>query len=92
MRKVTKHPTITRTELGQFSEEMREPVIVTSISAALHQSGLCGKETSQLSKRNEKACVEFARKYFERVRNPPKTMLKWLQDKSLTVNRLGGKR
>ena len=42
VREVTKNPMVTLTELQSSSVEMEEPCRRTTISAALHQSGLFG--------------------------------------------------
>ena len=47
VRKVTKNPMVTLTELQMSSVEMREPSRRITISAALHQSGLYGRATRQ---------------------------------------------
>ena len=43
VRKVTKYPMVNLTELKSSSVEMGEPSRRTTISAALHQSGLYGR-------------------------------------------------
>ena len=54
---------------------MGEPSRRTTISAALHQSGLCGRVARQkppLSKRHMTACLEFAKRHlkdFQSMRN-----------------------
>jgi len=56
---------VTLTELQHFSVERGEPSRRTTISAALHQSGLYGRETRRkplLSKRHMTAHLEFAKK------------------------------
>jgi len=65
VREVTKNPMVTLTELQHFSVEGGEPSRRTTISAALHQSGLYGRETRRkplLSKRHMTAHLEFAKK------------------------------
>ena len=55
VREVTKNPMVTLTELQSSSVEMGEPTTRTTISAALHQSGLYGRVARQkplLSKRH----------------------------------------
>jgi hypothetical protein len=55
VREVTKNPMVTLTELESSSVEMGEPSRRTTISEALHQSGLYGrlaKRKPQLSKRH----------------------------------------
>ena len=43
VREVTKHPMVTLTELQRSSVKMGEPSIRTTISAAVHQSGIYGR-------------------------------------------------
>jgi hypothetical protein len=43
VREVTKNPMVTLTKLQNSSVEMGEPFRKTTISAALHQSGLYGR-------------------------------------------------
>ena len=64
VREVTNNPMVTLTELQSSSVEMGEPSRRTTISAALHQSGLYGRVERQkplLSKMNLTASLEFAR-------------------------------
>ena len=59
------NPMVTLTELQSSSVEMGEPFRRTTISAALHQSGLYGRVARRkplLSKRNMTACLELAKK------------------------------
>jgi hypothetical protein len=61
---VTKNPMVTLTELRSSSVEMEEPSRRTTISLALHQSGLCGRLARRkplLSKRHMTARLEFLR-------------------------------
>ena len=63
-REVTKNPMVTLTELQSSSVEMGEPSSRTNISAALHQSGLYGREARRkplLSKSHLTARLEFAK-------------------------------
>ena len=55
VRKVTKNPMVTLTELQSSSVEMREPSRRTTISAALHQSGLYGRLARQRPLLSKKA-------------------------------------
>ena len=62
---------ITLTELQSSTVEMGEPSRRTSISAALHQLGLYGREARRnplLSKRHMTACLEFAKKHLKTLR------------------------
>ena len=66
VREVTKNPIVTVTELQSSSVEMGEPSRRTTISAALHQSGLYGREARRkplLSKRHMTARLEFAKRH-----------------------------
>ena len=59
---------VTLTELQSSSVDMGEPSRRTTISAALHQSGLYGRvarRKSLLSKRNMTACLEFAKRHLK---------------------------
>uniref|UniRef100_A0AAZ3QD48 Transposase Tc1-like domain-containing protein n=1 Tax=Oncorhynchus tshawytscha TaxID=74940 RepID=A0AAZ3QD48_ONCTS len=63
-REVTKNPMVCLTELQSSYVEMGEPSRRTTISAALHQSGLYGRVARQkplLSKRYMTAHLEFAK-------------------------------
>jgi hypothetical protein len=64
IREVSKNPMVTLTELPSSSVEMGEPSRGTTISAALHQSGLYGRLARQkplLSKRHMTSHLEFAK-------------------------------
>ena len=66
VRKVTKNQMVTLTELWGSSVEMEEPFRRTTISAALHQSGLYGRVARRkplLSKRHMTARLEFAKSH-----------------------------
>ena len=68
VREVTKNPMFTLTELQSSSVEMGEPSRRTTISAALHQSGLYGRVARRkplLSKRHMIACLEFAKRHLK---------------------------
>jgi hypothetical protein len=65
VREVTKNPMVTLTELQSFSVEIGEPPRRTTISAALHQSGLYGRVTRWKTLRSKKhmtAHLEFAKR------------------------------
>ena len=65
MREVKKNPKITVAELQRCSREMGESSTKSTITAALHQSGLYGRVARRkplLSARHMKACIEFAKK------------------------------
>ena len=68
VREVTKNPMVTLTELQSFSVEMGEPSRRTTLSEALHQSGLYGRVARQkplLSKRHMTAHLEFAKRHLK---------------------------
>ena len=71
VREVTKNPMVTLTELQSSSVEMGEPSRRTTISAALHQSGLYGRVARRkplLSKRHMTARLEFAKRQLNTLR------------------------
>ena len=68
VREVTKNPMVTLTELQSSSVEMGEPSRRTTISAALHQSGLdrrMARQKQLLSKRHMTARLEFAKRHLK---------------------------
>ncbi|KAG2465728.1 TC1A transposase, partial [Polypterus senegalus] len=68
VREVTKNPMVTLLELQRSSVERREPSRRTTISAAIHQSGLYGrvdKRKPLLSKRHMAARLEFAKRHLK---------------------------
>ncbi|KAK3564615.1 hypothetical protein QTP86_023754 [Hemibagrus guttatus] len=68
VREVTENPMVTLKELQRFSVERGEPSRRTTISAALHQSGLYGRVTRRkplLSKRHMTAHLEFAKTHLK---------------------------
>jgi transposase len=68
VREVTKNLMVTLTELQCSSVEMGEPSRRTTISAALHQSGLYGRVARQkplLSKRHMTAFLEFGKRHLK---------------------------
>ncbi|KAG2457009.1 TC1A transposase, partial [Polypterus senegalus] len=68
VREVTKNPMVTLSELQRSSVERGEPSRRTTISAAIHQSGLYGRvarQKSLLSKRHMAARVEFAKRHLK---------------------------
>ncbi|KAG2460800.1 TCB1 transposase, partial [Polypterus senegalus] len=67
VREVTKNQMVTLSELQRSSVERGEP-LRTTISAAIHQSGLYGRVARQkplLSKRHMAACLEFAKRHLK---------------------------
>ncbi|KAG2466803.1 TCB1 transposase, partial [Polypterus senegalus] len=72
VREVTKNPMVTLSELQRSSVERGEPSRRTTISAAIHQSGLYGTVARQkplLSKRHMAARLEFAKRHSQIMRN-----------------------
>ncbi|CAJ1060179.1 IS630 family transposase [Xyrichtys novacula] len=68
VREVTKNLMVTLTELQHSSEEIGEPYRRTTISAALHQSGIYGRVARQkplLSKKHMTARLDFARRHLK---------------------------
>ncbi|KAK3515048.1 hypothetical protein QTP70_004035 [Hemibagrus guttatus] len=94
VREVTKNPMVTLKELKCFSVERGEPSRRTTISAALHQSGLYGRVARWkplLSKRHMKARLEFAKRHLkdsQTMRN--KTL--WSDETKIELFGLNGKR
>ena len=62
VREVTKNPMVTLSELQRSSVERGEPSRRTTISAAIHQSGLYGRVAS---KRHMAALLEFAKMHLK---------------------------
>ncbi|KAG2456618.1 TCB1 transposase, partial [Polypterus senegalus] len=68
VRQVTKNPMVTLSELQRSSVERGEPSRRTTISAAIHQSGLYGRVARWkplLSKRHMAACLEFGKRHLK---------------------------
>ncbi|KAG2457585.1 TCB1 transposase, partial [Polypterus senegalus] len=68
VREVTKNPMVTLSELQRSSVERGEPSRRTTISAAIHQSGLYGRVARRkplLSKRHMAARLEFAKRHLK---------------------------
>ncbi|KAI3362849.1 hypothetical protein L3Q82_001885 [Scortum barcoo] len=68
VREVTKNPMVTLSELQRTSVERGEPSRRTTISAAIHQSGLYGREARRkplLSQRHMAARLEFAKMHLK---------------------------
>ncbi len=68
VREVKKNPKITVAELQRCIREMGESCRKSTITAALHQSGLYGRVARRkplLSARHMKACTEFAKKHLK---------------------------
>ena len=68
IRDVTKNPMVTLIELYSSSVEMREPFRRTTISAALHQSGLYGivaRRKQHFRNWHMTAHLEFAKRHLK---------------------------
>ncbi|KAG2469811.1 TCB1 transposase, partial [Polypterus senegalus] len=68
VREVTKNPMVTLSELQRSSVEIKEPSRRTTISAAIHQSGLYGRVARGkplLSKRQMAAHLEFLKRHLK---------------------------
>ena len=67
VKEVTKKPMVTLMELQSSSVEMGEPSRRTTISVALHQSGLYGMARWKpfLSKRHMTDCLKFAKRHLK---------------------------
>ncbi|KAG2458847.1 TCB1 transposase, partial [Polypterus senegalus] len=68
VREVTKNTMVTLSELQRSSVERGEPSRRTTISAAIHQSGLYGgvaRRKPLISKRHMAACLEFAKRHLK---------------------------
>ena len=68
VREVTKNPMVTLSELQRSSVERGEPSRRTTISEAIHQSGLYGRVARRkplLSKMQMAACLEFAKMHLK---------------------------
>ncbi|KAG2469549.1 TC1A transposase, partial [Polypterus senegalus] len=68
VREVTKNPMVTLSELQRSSVERGEPSRRTTISAAIHQSGLYGRVARRkplFSKRHMAAHLEFAKRHLK---------------------------
>ncbi|KAG2457186.1 TCB1 transposase, partial [Polypterus senegalus] len=78
VREVTKKPMVTLSELQRSSVERGEPSRRTTISAAIHQSGLYGtvaRRKPLLSKRHMAACLEFAKRHLKDCQTMRNTIL-----------------
>ncbi|KAK3508007.1 hypothetical protein QTP70_010146 [Hemibagrus guttatus] len=94
VREVTKNPIITLKELQSFSVERGEPSRRTTISAALHQSGLYGRVARQkplLSKRHMTACLEFFKRHLKDSQTMRNKIL-WSEETKIELFGLNGKR
>lgn len=94
VREVTKNPMVTLTELQRVSVERGEPSRRTTISAALHQSGLYGRVARRkplLSKRHMTARLEFAKRHLKDSQTMRNKIL-WSDETKIELFGLNGKR
>ncbi|KAK3550424.1 hypothetical protein QTP86_025155 [Hemibagrus guttatus] len=94
VREVTENPMVTLKELQHFSAERGEPSRRTTISAALHQSGLFGRVTRWkplLSKRHMTAHLEFAKRHLKNIQTMRNKIL-WSDATKIELFGLDGKR
>ncbi|KAK3561640.1 hypothetical protein QTP86_012048 [Hemibagrus guttatus] len=93
VRDVTKNPVVTLKELQPFSVERGEPSRRTTISAALHQSGLYGRVTRQkpiVCKRHMTAHLEFAKRHLKDSQTMRNKIL-WSDETKIELFGLNGK-
>ncbi|KAG2466809.1 TC1A transposase, partial [Polypterus senegalus] len=94
VREVKKNPKITLAELQRCSQEMGESCTKSTITAALHQSGLYGRVACWkplLSASHMTACMEFAKRHLkdsEMVRNK----ILWSDETKIELFGLNSKR
>jgi hypothetical protein len=94
VREVTKNPVVTLTELQSSSVEMGEPSRRTTISGALHQSGVYGRVARWkplLSRMHMTARLEFAKRhlnYSQTMRNE----ILWSDETKIELFGLNAKR
>ncbi|KAK3557586.1 hypothetical protein QTP70_030514 [Hemibagrus guttatus] len=92
VREVTKNPMVTLKELQRFSVERGEPSRRTTISAALHQSGLYGRVARRkplLSKRHMTVHLEFAKRHLKHSQTMRGL---WSEETKIELFGLNGKR
>ncbi|KAK3517617.1 hypothetical protein QTP70_013287 [Hemibagrus guttatus] len=94
VREVTKNPMVTLKELQRFSVERGELSRRTTISAALHQSGLYGRVTRRkplLSKRHMTAQLEYVKRHLKDSQTMRNKIL-WSEETKIELFGLNGKR
>ncbi|KAG2459935.1 TCB1 transposase, partial [Polypterus senegalus] len=87
VREVTKNPMVTLPDLQSSSVVRREPSRRTTISAAIHQSGLYGRVARWkplLSKRHMAACLEFAKRHLKDSQTTKNKIL-WLDETKIEL-------
>ena len=93
VREVTKNSMVTLTEFQSSSVEIEEPSRRTTISAALHQSGLYGRQArrkSLLRKRHMTARLEFAKRHLKTLTMRNKII--WSDETKIELFGLNAKR
>ncbi|KAG2464974.1 TCB1 transposase, partial [Polypterus senegalus] len=88
VREVTKNPMVTLSELQRSSVERGEPSRRTTISAAIHQSGLYSRVARRkplLSKKHMAACLEFAKRHLKDSQTMRNKIL-WSDETKIGVN------
>ncbi len=94
VREVKKNPKITVAELQRCIREMGESCRKSTITAALHQSGLYGRVARRkppLSARHMKACMEFAKKHLKDSKMVTNKIL-WSDETKIELFGLNSKR
>ncbi len=94
MREVKKNPKITVAELQRCIREMGESCRKSTITAALHQSGLYGRVAQRkplLSARHMKSCMEFAKKHLKDYKMVTNKIL-WSDETKIELFALNSKR
>jgi hypothetical protein len=94
VRELTKNPKVTLTELQSSSVEMGKPSRKTTISAALHQSGLYGRVARRkplLGKWHTTARLEFAKRHLKNYQTMRNKIL-WSDETKIQLFGLNAKR
>ncbi|MPV02323.1 IS630 family transposase [Escherichia coli] len=94
VREVTRNPMVTLTELQRCSMKRGEPSRRTTISAALHKSGLFGRVARRkplLSKKHMTARLEFAKKHLKDSQTMRNKIL-WSDETKIELFGLNAKR
>ncbi len=94
VREVKKNPKITVAQLQRCIREMGESCRKSTITAALHQSGLYGRVARQkplLRARHMKACMEFAKKHLKDSKMVTNKIL-WSDETKIELFGLNSKR
>uniref|UniRef100_A0AAQ4RHL8 Transposase Tc1-like domain-containing protein n=1 Tax=Gasterosteus aculeatus aculeatus TaxID=481459 RepID=A0AAQ4RHL8_GASAC len=94
VREVTRNPMVTLTELQRCSMKRGEPSRRTTISAALHKSGLFGRVARRktlLSKKHMTARLEFTKKHLKDTQTMRNKIL-WSEETKIELFGLNAKR